>query len=304
MKKMLKGFTLIELLVVIVIIAILVALLMPAMRRAREHGWSAACKTNLRNLQMACVNYSIDNGGYLPHAGSFEIEDQMVGSSRWRETRGWVHWVEYPPYPNDPNGDGNNEDGWHDSPQGDASAVSVKTPWWNDPESNNFGLESLETGTLWDYMGHQYKAYLCPRFARALWDGPDSPASDGTPDDGRPVRSYVMNSYFYDRENPSRYHRRLLNEGAVSRRLLFADSQPEEAFEEQTFDRYFKYDAEDGMNAARLSWDGSLNPGSDTNNPVEAIGTIHLGKGNAVFLDGHVEELTWSNTVDRCNATW
>jgi prepilin-type N-terminal cleavage/methylation domain-containing protein/prepilin-type processing-associated H-X9-DG protein len=285
---MLRGFTLIELLVVIVIIGILVALLMPALNRAREYGWSAACKSNLRNLQMACINHSIDNGGYLPRASSYEIENDFDGSAQWREVRGWVNWVDYP-----------EDQEWYDAPQGGPDATLVMTPWWGED-----GKESLETGTLWDYMGHKHKAYLCPRFARALWNGPDSPASDDNADDGPPVRSYVMNSYFRDRENPFRYPIRLLNEQDLSKRLLFADSQPEETFEGQTFDRYFKRTTGD-MNTKRLSWDGSLNPG-DTNNlvPVEAIGTIHLGRGNAVFLDGHVEELTWSNTISRCEANW
>ena len=282
-----RGFTLIELLVVITIIGLLIGLLMPALRRAREHGWSVKCKVNLRNLQVACINHATDHNGALPHAGSFEIEQDMDGSERWHSTTGWVHWVGYPEYPDDQN--------YHD--ESHENDNDVITPWWGDD-----AIQSLETGTLWDYMGHQRKAYLCPRFASSLWSGGNSPAADGGADDGPPIRSYVMNSYFHDRDNKSWGHKNFLHQQAVSKRLLFADSQPDETFETQEFDRWFKRTGNDLE--ARRSWDGSLNPGSDTNNPTEAIGTLHFGLGNAVFLDGHVEALTWSNTVDHCQATW
>ena len=276
-----KGFTLIELLVVITIIAVLVGLLVPALGRAREHGRSAKCKVNLRNLQVACINHATDHNGSLPHASSYDIEDQ--GSGHWYEKKGWVHWVGYPDHPNDRD--------WHNGSRENNN--SVKTPWWGDD-----AIESLKTGELWDYMGHQRKAYLCPSFGKtALWSTGSTPASDGPP-----IRSYVMNSYFHDRDNKSHWHRNLLHEEHISTRLLFADSQPDQRFEGKAFQLWFKRNG-GGMNEKRRSWDGSLNPGSNANNPKEAIGTLHLGLGHAVFLDGHIEALTWQDTVDRCNAT-
>ena len=47
------GFTLIELLVVIAVIAILMAILLPAIKAAREQGKCAACLNNLRQLTLA-----------------------------------------------------------------------------------------------------------------------------------------------------------------------------------------------------------------------------------------------------------
>ncbi|MBT3294132.1 MAG: type II secretion system protein [Verrucomicrobia bacterium] len=287
MKRTQRGFTLVELLVVVTIIGILIGLLMPSLRRAREHGWSAKCKVNLRNLQVACINHATDHNGSLPHAGSFEIERDMNGSERWHETRGWVHWVGYPEYPDDQN--------WHEASHEDDN--DVKTPWWGDD-----AIQSIQTGTLWDYLGHQHKVYLCPRFAKAgLWSAGNSPASD----DGPPRRSYVMNSYFHDRDNKSRWHKNLLHQTDISKRLLFADSQPDQTFEGHNFPRWFKRNT-GNMHEKRRSWDGSLNvgTGSDTNNPVEAIGTLHLGLGHAVFLDGHVEAHSWQTTMDHCQATW
>lgn len=62
------GFTLIELLVVIAIIAILAAMLLPALRSARESAKKAICVSNLRQLHLAVISYATDNGEILPCA--------------------------------------------------------------------------------------------------------------------------------------------------------------------------------------------------------------------------------------------
>ncbi len=58
------GFTLIELLVVMAIISILAALLMPALKRARNQAQSVACMNNLRQCGLLSHLYSVDNGGW------------------------------------------------------------------------------------------------------------------------------------------------------------------------------------------------------------------------------------------------
>lgn len=61
------GFTLVELLVVVAIITLLAALALPAIMKARETGRSTACKSNLRQLAMALMQYHDHSGAYPPY---------------------------------------------------------------------------------------------------------------------------------------------------------------------------------------------------------------------------------------------
>lgn len=63
-------FTLIELLVVIAIISILVALLMPALRSARELARQISCVGNLKQMGAGLLMYVEDNSYYLPRRGA------------------------------------------------------------------------------------------------------------------------------------------------------------------------------------------------------------------------------------------
>lgn len=159
MKSFRNGaFTLVEMLVVIAIMLILAAILVPALGRAKEFGRAARCGSNLRQLQVAVLNFAGDDG-HMPRAYSSWEPDP---SDMWWHQHGWIAFRNYSP--------GN--DGPYAIPPNNGAYG------WNGPN----GYACITNGSLWSYSSHE-DIYLCPTFA--------VPKVCGQPD---AMRSYSMNT--------------------------------------------------------------------------------------------------------------
>ncbi len=134
-----KGFTLIELLVVIAIIALLMAILMPALRYAKQQATGAVCLANERNLILAWHTFPQDN------------DDNLVGGN---------------PYP----GTGNYEISWVQAPQNDAGETMLgagSQPSATGELAYQYEVIGLKRGLLWPYLKTP-KVYHCPGDQRKL----------------------------------------------------------------------------------------------------------------------------------------
>jgi prepilin-type processing-associated H-X9-DG protein len=271
-------------LVVISILAILFAILAPVVVRAREHGRITQCASNLKQLHDASMAYMMDQprdrGMFLlPYAYSSRARDN---NHNWYQDHvGWVNWFAwYPPENRD------------------------LATYWRGPNA----VTCLTNGALWSYMGSspaglsyanfayvaKAKVYTCPTFMMLY--------STNSIDEYRVWRSYWMNEMVSGKSSTDL--------GGASRMVMFADGSV--GARENGMNLSQRGLCDEGPAAGNVrarhspGWDGCLDA-STTNAaglPPEHIGAYHLGKGNAVFVDGHVERLNPGDTVATCTANW
>lgn len=96
MKRPRRAFTLIELLVVVSIVALLIAILLPAVRRARQNARATTCACQLRQLGLALEVYANEHKGWLPTA---EAADDEPGPANWWGNPAFLRGLALAPYP-------------------------------------------------------------------------------------------------------------------------------------------------------------------------------------------------------------
>jgi prepilin-type N-terminal cleavage/methylation domain-containing protein/prepilin-type processing-associated H-X9-DG protein len=155
------GFTLVELLVVIGIIALLIGILLPSLNKARQTANKVKCLSNVRQIGLATVMYTMDNKGYFPAAARWN----GIGASAANEqVSDFVYWE-------DPS-----------------------TYWYRPGEvSTNTVQQDQNLGALARYMGNNFNAgiWLCPD------DDPTTHLAVATTSSLKYPYSYTMN-YLFD----------------------------------------------------------------------------------------------------------
>ncbi len=85
-----RAFSLIELLVVVAVVSLLLAILVPALRKARQVASRVSCAHNLKQIGLGMGMYLHDNDGTYPCATDPVSEDPVYWL--WMG-RGWRRWV-------------------------------------------------------------------------------------------------------------------------------------------------------------------------------------------------------------------
>jgi prepilin-type processing-associated H-X9-DG protein/prepilin-type N-terminal cleavage/methylation domain-containing protein len=85
-----RGFSLVEVMVVVSTVSVIMAVTMPAMNTARSRAKAIVCRSNLRQLVLANIEYSNDRDGFcVPAADDLwnEIGPLQGGYDRWHGKR-------------------------------------------------------------------------------------------------------------------------------------------------------------------------------------------------------------------------
>jgi len=312
------SFTMIEMLVVLTVLLLLIMLSVTSLVRARARGRDVQCRNNLRNLQVAVMNHLFENGR-LPYARSFEGYDPTYRPDFWYERNGWIAWR-----------------GWTNH-QNDSSDWSVRRPgkpdlWWG--EIGRTSITGLNSA-LWPHTGRNIRMYLCPAFGQSSVMG--SMAPDGTilNRGNPPLRSYGMNPLIggiglmdFGRTNASRrllfadlhthaVHQAPARSGAGMVRICrhgLLENIPSApgSYYVSTSNALFGYVEPCSYDAVLT---GIADPEADPPGayPVESVGLYHGVReingvmhpvGHAIFIDGHIESLTWWQTTNACSGNW
>lgn len=251
-----EGFTLIELLVVIAIIALLLSILVPALKKVKEQAKAIFCKSNLKTQHVAMKLYNYDNNSEYPSSPYTIVDAVPVGMTNY-------------------------------APE----LIPRNCQWHNrkiDPSIN-----PEYAGALWPYI-ETMKSSMCPTFGNFARFSTHT--SDSIPYD--PVYSYSQNNYLGFNENLVTGEiyvpgvRKELGVYRPSNVLLFVEETIwliDDTDPPQTPTALATYTLNDTCFMAR-HYSDSLFPG-------DTIATYHStsvaapnkGKGNTVFVDGHVD---------------
>lgn len=136
-----NGFTLIELLVVIAIIALLLAIMVPALRSAKEMAAQVPCMANQLSIAKAFYLYQEEHNGQMVSASAWRSPSEMRNEAMYSVNAKGRDWVACPIEETSP------------GVFVDRRALGQATA--------KFEIEGIKQGKLWPYID-TIDAYHCP----------------------------------------------------------------------------------------------------------------------------------------------
>jgi len=309
------GFTLIELLVVIAIIALLIGILLPSLGSARASARTIKCAAGARSVVQGVIAYTTTGRQYFPphyaygadESGmTWRVEDQQLSNPN--PNTGYVHWS-YSLF-----ADGTvSEDAFKcpSMPRGGAPATNPGTDQanWEPQQTNDLGNgagSATPTDRQVKRTAYTGNAAIFPRnkFYSSGGERRNELVKDS--DIGNPSNTILVTEFMPDRDYEAlrvggsiyKSHRPITPFIGLSAGInVYAE--PSNAAVPR-----FLYPRTSDILGARDVPEGAIDTGTSTN--LNAVGRHHPGRkddkgggANFAFVDGHVEQSTLSDTIER-----